>query len=604
MSARALDISRSLEAAGEINGLIANREIGQAVATYLRAYAVVSGKALFEWRLAAALLDADQGPEEHLRDLEWPNTLLARPSGAALRFTVAQIGHEETEPEAAEIFSTVPYQAMPTLARAWAAYPETKWLATPEARRRFANRMALNQVAAGHCMLAAGAAGDAALVEELAPAWLGTGTLLDTAPAILRSASKIPLLAQVTRRGIAIAAGRCYGDTGALLLLLEACFGILDSCEDLSPPADVGEAALRLSDVLIERGLPPEQTQRIWIWRLACLAALGEFERTAQEYKEHWIPGRWSYPHPELILHALQRTGDDDAERHLLATANLGETTQAWVLLTHRCALPGEGAAVSLEDWDHYLRVEWSRAAETGVDLRVLLAVTVSVLRTAEWERQRHADLEWRLQNAWKQLAKHADLGALACSILILLETAPARIIQQYEENADGTPPSGNWPCRAGHAYILALRRRKEWTHLSDLHARQPALFERCCTFSERRITRLMSEAKDLAMHAPVFDTWRNTWEQMLFLPLTARDLVDILEHFFTLQQQPAVRTMNQENRGACEDLRLQLLRRARAEAERLLERAPEAQHKLRARLSHADVEETWTTLNKLLLGG
>lgn len=571
---------------GETEAALFDSAAGAALARYLDTAGASIRKPGLEWALIG-LLDRSAPELPPGLSESWPEERIEMPSGAALRFAVIQRTPEDRSSALPPGLSRRPPLAGPhkeLLARAWLHRPDTPALADPEPRRGFARWLARHPPAVGGCLLAAAAADDRALVDELTPRWLSCGLLHPGAPAEVARASRRPALADPARRALRIVVGRFFRDDGSLAELLEPALALGDA-----------ESAATLGETLFARSADPSLRRRALAVRLA---ALGEARRGAQladEYRRRWLPTGWAYPRPERLLYLFQELGADDLERHLLGHVEVSDETPDWVLLTRETLEAPSPGPEQLGAWEKL-------HAAHPKDERVLVGATRAVLR-----RPRPVRKEWSerlgLSARWRQLAGLDRYRWLAGAFLVLLHTEKEDRIAEFENRLTEAPLDLPAVRRAARAYLAALRRSRRWRRLAEIEARRPEMLLHACPFAERELLRTLARLSELPGDRRAERRWCEGWERLIGLPLDSSEVVEVLDHFVNLRRELERHGHLRHEQALFADVTLQLLRRVRAEAEALLARHPgragELQE-LRERLAHAGPEATFRILQQL----
>ena len=390
-------------------------------------------------------------------------------------------------------------------------------------------------------------------------------------------------LKAVTAEALGMAVGRFLENTPALLHLLGAAFSLRRF-----------STIVALSEVLLRRPeTASEQKERVLTLLLGALAELDRFDEVATVYRERWMPLALPFPQPEWLLYAFQRHGETSLERHLLESVDDGAEISAWIRLRRDLLRKGAPDGSDLEGWE-------ALYGERGKDERVLVGISEAVLRSAPLLRE-----EWRerlgLLARWRALADIDRYRLLAGSYLVLLQPTDAERIEAFERFLDGAPLGQQPVRRAARAYVAALRRIRRWDRLRDLTRSCPDLFNLACPFKERELARLLGRLIDLPVDEPGFRLWCSGWERLLSLPLSGREVSEVLGHFILLRRELERREPEMAEDDLLADIQLQVLRRAKAEAERRLAWSGDLQARetLRSRLRTARLEATLRILEE-----
>lgn len=360
----------------------------RALALYTERYPRLAGRRPLEWALVA-LLHRTRAAVPAAPPL--PEDLLARPSGAALAFLVAQSAGEDLPlPPGLARRAAIPRFYQEAVAAAWLLRPHCSGLREPGARTAFALWLAAAPAAIGPCLLAAALLEDAELVGRLGPLWLERGIFNPGAPEQIERASRQPLLADLARQAVCTAVSLFRGDPGALLRLQSTAFFL----HGFPSVVALGEL------LLLRRELREPERRQALALELGALAELDRHEEAVEQYRTRWLPTGQPFPHPERLLYVFQQRGEAALERQLLESADGGGEASAWVRLSRDLVLAGPPGRSGLEAWEALYR-------ERRQDERILVGVSDAVLRSAPLLRQ-----EWTerlgLLARWRALDEHA----------------------------------------------------------------------------------------------------------------------------------------------------------------------------------------------------
>lgn len=580
MNGPMLDPSTCLSDLREIREDLAAGRAAEALTGYAEKSSGLAARSFLEWQLVEAVLRTRLAVEP----VVWPDDVLDRPSGAALAFVVAQLsGQDLALPRGLARLAPIPRARKLALAAAWLWRPGCFGLQDAKLRRRFAEWLADAPEAIGPCLLAAAHVGDGELIGRLGPLWLARGIFHAGAPGQIEQASSLRDLQDLAGKALGAALGTCLADTPGLLHLLGAAFSLRRFPTVLA----LGEMLLRRPEV------GPNPRQRVLALLLGALAELDRFEEVAAAYRERWMPLGLPFPEPEWLLYSLQRQGETALERHLLESVN-GAETSAWVRLRRDLLRKGAPERSDLEAWEALYRAR-------GKDERVLVGASEAVLRSAPLLRE-----EWGerlgLLPRWQALAGLDRYRLLAGSYLVLLQPTDPERIEAFERWLEGAPLVQEPVRRAARAYVAALRRTRRWNRLRDLSRSWPDLFDLACPFGERELARLLGRLLDLPGDEPGFRLWCAGWERLLSLPLSGREVAEVLGHFILLRRELERADPESAEDDLLADIELQVLRRAKAEAELRLARTSDLQTRdsLRSRLRAARLEATLRILEDL----
>jgi hypothetical protein len=563
---------------------MAGPDVGKALAVYCESYPWLVAKAPCEWSLVAKLVGDGAAVTP---PAAWPPDLLARPSGAALAFAVAQLaGSELVLPPGLVRLAAVPLRHRRDIAVAWRLRPGCSGLDDPHLRERFALWLAASPEAIGDCLLAAAQRGDSDLAGCLGPLWLARGLFHAGAPQQIESASRWPCLEQHCRAAVCTAVGLFADDSEALLRLLTAAFSLRAFA-----------TVLALAELLLLRPeLAEEERCHTLALKLGALAELDRWGEAAEEYRCRWLPAGRPFPHPEWLLYAFQLRGEADLERRLLEAAEIGDDTPQWVRLSRDLLHHGRCSGAALEAWEALYLAE-------PRDLRVLVGVSSALLLASPLLRlDRVARLG--ILARWGALTRHAPLRELAGAFVVLLQETEEERIEQFEVLLGNTwkTPASAQARRAARAYVAALRRRKRWVRLRELDSSDPDLFDLACPFAERELARLLARQSDAPRDAAGLRRWCAGWERLLGLPLSGSELAEVVELFVNLRHGLESQAPTLAADELLGDVELQVLWRAKVQAELLLARSRDGQRTpaWAQRLLHARLEATFRLLQEL----
>ncbi|HYO12593.1 MAG TPA: hypothetical protein VE685_05305 [Thermoanaerobaculia bacterium] len=549
------DPEASLGKRAEIQRFVEAGDGVRALATSLKGYEDLSGRAVLEWDLASLLIRT--GATVPDPSAAWPPDLLERPSGAALAFVVSQRrGTDLALPGGLARLVPVRRAHKEVLATAWRLRPEQPGLGDPVFRSRFAVWLSAAPAAIGDCLLAAAAIGDRELVGRLGPIWVREGLFHPGAPAQVEDASRAAGLETFAREAVRTAVGLFFQDRPSLLRLLDAAFHL----GDFDSVAALGQALLGRGD------LDEAERPKILALALVSLAELDRHEEVVEAYRARWMPASWPFPHPERLLYVFQQRGEADLEKHLLETARMTEETPGWVLLCRDLARNGQPRRADMEAWG-------ALYAESPRDERVLVGATGAALRGPPLLKE-----EWTerlgLRARWRSLAGLDGYRYLAGAFLVLLQATDAELVEEFEARLQGAPLSLEPVRRAARSYVAALRRGRRWDRLRALSAAVPDLFDLACPFREREMARVMAALGEIPRNEVDLRSWCAGWERLLSLPLSGAEVLEVLDEFLTLRRELERRLPAAAGDERLGDVALQVLRRAKAEAETAAARA------------------------------
>jgi len=135
------------------------------------------------------------------------------------------------------------------------------------------------------------------------------------------------------------------------------------------------------------------------------------------------------------------------------------------------------------------------------------------------------------------------------------------------------------------------------------LNTHDKNLIRAISSFEEYGFIHGMALLEDLPADEKRFTVWCRQWEQLISLPLDSPMISWMIRHFVNLREKLKAENDSMTKSYLFEDIKLQVLRRAKAEAEIRLKRVslpdPEKQ-KFVARLQRADIEHMHELLQSL----
>jgi len=606
MNACHLDLTQIQRLSAELEEAVLGSDPAAALQLYLSEYDAFSAKVLHEWRLASALLEAPHR-QGFSYPYSWPEDMNTRSSGGALIFVASQMAGVDIAPP--PILLDQP-ALMPggrrLLACAWSLRPTCGCLADGAIRKRFCTWLASEPAAIGMLLLAAARCGDDSLLDRLRPLWWHRGILEADAATVIAAALRHESIAGVALQSLPSVLARINGDSTALLNLVEAGFGY--AIESFNGDEGVErrtiETTLDYSRLLLARALDDEQQRRVLVLRLGALGALGTFddgaaEILAEDYGSLWQPRDWVFPRPDWLLYALQRVYAKEQEQHLLSTGSF-EQVPEWVLLARRAALSADSPALLSNDWHRLYQCEPN-------DERVLIGLSRSLRQSADEPLREEA------RGRWLSLLSVPGYESLAAAFLVLLNSEAHDLIKAFERYLIDRPLDNGYARLAARDYVRALGALGHWDKVRGfLDGAQAEALTGVTRFLERSFIDTLSDTVRLPHDEDTASTWLARWERLLALPLDMTMLTSALRQFLDRHQAlgdgPEGRAIR--DTPVYRDLRLQLLRRAQAEAERRLgakdagraSSHPDAATWLLELRNGADLPQTLSILSRLAI--
>jgi hypothetical protein len=576
----------------KIQKAIKANDANQGLALYLEFYDQIVAKAPLEWKLAAIFQHVKTYPSN------WTSDLLNRPSGAVLAFIVSQIAAKDIPlPSALAQLYPVPPGIKPLLAAAWQRYPTCHCLNDSTFRARFIKWLAQDNAAIGFCLLAQAARGDdKQQLRDLSEQWLQRGLPHPETPNQIVQAAQFEILRDTVLQAIRQSLALFFQNNGALFTLTQCAFqlGKFDN--------HAYSTTIAYSELLLPRQLEPQDRRTVLALRLAALAQAQQDQQISDEYRQGWMPTGWAYPYPDQILYTLHRTGDAALERHLLETADLSHDMPQWVLLWRDRVLENRSPERIFDDWDQ-LYFQKQQLNDEAILVGFTRAFLALPLQSLEWGEQ--------LRTMWEYLASLDNYDTnIAYAFLVLLQRMDDDKIIQFEKRLYDAPLDHSFVREAALLYVRALRRRKHWDKVVSYLARPDAiLLQKISPFEEYNFIQMMSKLeKTLAKTEDELLPWLQLWERLMSLPLDNEMVLESVIHFHNLREdlknyKNVSHLIFKDNIDA--DVYLQMLRRAKATAEYLIQRKSDQLpldevETLRTDLRHADIGGTRNILEKL----
>lgn len=567
-----------------IRALLRQNKAARALAQYLDDHATLTGRAALEWELVKAI---GSGTEAVRAPAAWPAALLARASGAALAFIVAQRTRTSCEPPSA-LFAPamVPAGLRRVLAGAWAEHPRCAALGDRSDRRAFARQLISDASAIEPVLHAVLRLDDAGLVAEVAEQWLRHPLRIERASieTLQLLAGRVPA---ACREAIDMRVVTARRDAPELVRMAR----VLAASGEHS-------AVIAVSNVVSQDGLAPAGVQQVLALRLAALEELDEAGQLIDEYRRDWVPTGARYPSPEQLLYTFHVNGADDAVEHLLASPP--ESSPRWIHLWKRMIATRRVPPADIAEW-------MSLHRESPSDGTLLVGLTEAILMASVATRaQERNTAEW-VRGVWTGLLGDERTGVLARSYLVLLERVDGDIVSAFQRYfREGTLPA-HAARRAAVAYARALGRLREWAQLRAFLDGVPVEQIRLAFGAHELETHaLMARLEVLPEDgATGVEEWLAAWERLLALPLDTRSVSDALRHFSELSASLRRKASHVAAGEHFEDVHLQVLRRGCAEAERLLVAGAHSTEEIatvRARLSASELAGVRTVIEELRL--
>lgn len=536
-----------------VHRLIGDEKLGCALELYLQTYPEQTARARTEWRLAEEI---GKEPSE-LVDVnlaEWPASLLQRTSGAALCFLMNNINRNPTKnlPPGLAEFPALSGDRKVLLARAWNLFPEGVF--EREERKKLSNWLSSEPRSVGFCLMAAAGLGDAQIVEELQSVFLRRCLSTPDMPALLRQMAGYNLLRELTRKVLKAELFLALRSPDQAFQLLQIAFEI----EDFEILVACGEGLL--SGSLSTKSIAQSRSMR-----LTALAETGRAREAINEYRNNWLEATEPFPYPDSLLRIFQRFGEKELQTHLLSNLPTDRKEfSCWVALSRETEIAAKPVIQLVE--------EWTASIERDPrDPNAFIGLTEAILGMPFIIAPGLMD---RIKERWQRLSTHEEVEHQGWAVqavtysMLLKESAPDRIAY-FERELVRFSPDDPMVHRASFEYLRCLRQLKQWAKIrAFLTSPHGQILHRQCDFSEFEFIRMMSDLDDVPRDETQCLEWCEKWERLLRLPLDTRQIEELTGHFAKLTDKTPAH-LSQSH--LFHDLELQVLRRAKAEAERVL---------------------------------
>jgi len=575
---------------------IAENEIASAFDHYFENYEKTTSKAKIEWELIKAIL--------HLKELQqlpqlpqyWHDGLKQRTSGVALLFICSQFAKIEIEffPELNKLIY-VPSNFKRHLAYSWECNSQCKCLDNHNFRKSFALWLAQANKAIGACLLAESARNDLIpeLIDELCSKWIQKGLSDSNTPKYLSKAVKIPILKDVSIRAVKKCVGFFFGNKESLCTLIQSAFDLEEY-----------ETVVAYSEMILTPDIDDDMRRNTLSRRLTALSELDREQEVIEEYRSLWAPENWDFPFPDRLLFIFQLYGQNDLENHLLKNCVINEYSPSWFKLTWQYLNNGKSEDL-LKKWsDLYI--------QDSQDLKILFGFTKLLVSLPEISRT-----EWieKIKKHWEDLYEYEDphsieknkpYDELAGAFLVLINKVKVELIEAFQKYLSNKRLNHPMSKLAAQAYIRALSDSKQWKELRDYLDGQDIHFIRAVSpFEEDEFIRTMANLENLPNDEAHLIIWCQYWERLISLPIDSEMILQAVDHFVNLREKLIAENHISINDYLFEDIRLQILRRAKAEAEKLLMNIllpDEDKKKISADLQKAGLDGTHGILRELIV--
>jgi hypothetical protein len=540
-----------------ILGLLRAGNGEQALRMYLESYAEVHARSFIEWEIAEAALSY----RIVVDGVVWPAELLRRPSGATLALILAQLSLKPTNlPACLNALPAIRLRHRDLLARAWKHSPDNcPDLRNAMTRERFALWLCESQSALPDCLIAGAALRDEKLVDLLGSRWLRCGLNSKDLASRIKEASHFELLRRFVSRAIWVALTLAGEDRDALYDLSEAAWRLQDY-----------EAVIAIAERWLAGSPKCESTEPQSFDQLArrccAWAELGHYDRVLSEYRNRWYISAVPFPYPQPVLETLQSFRQDEMEHHLLRSAPERAEDPEWLRLSRTAVAKKKVERVDLEAWDQlYFKDRLDRA--------VLVGFSSALLKSPGWLRQEWLgrDGQDNVMTTWRELSYNDKYRQFAGAWLVLL--APDRLTQiaEFERCLMSAPLEGPPYSDAARLYLSALRRERHWSKLRALMDKSGSDAFAACAYNERVITRTLAQLHTLPAQGEPVIPWMRLWERLLSSSLEPAEVIEVLQCFSRIREQARQSGSPVRDHFRFADVELQLLRRGKVEAERMI---------------------------------
>lgn len=546
-------------------------------------------KVAVEWELVRAMPAAPPMPPGEVR---WPEAVLQRPSGRVLALSWA-LASRARPPSGLEPLPAAPPGVRSALARCWAAAPGGPGTADRSFRGRLASWLTEEADAIGDVMVARAAEGDLDEARALGEAWLSRGVAGVGGPRQVRQAAQVGALVELARVACAQGVGRWLRDPEALEMMAQVAFSLGD---DL--------VCLRCCAILEQRSPGPpavDDPRRCAILALsiAATARSGDDATAVKRFAQEWPAA--PFPLPEHLAYALLLHASGPTLEKLWR--HVGAEGPTWLRLARAHALGERPPERLLEEIVPLLQRPTVDERELFVATRV--ALSLSLAAREPWLAR------LGLVSIWRELAtlEHPRIKVVAGASLVLLSASDQERLTHFDGYLSRLAVDNNLAREAAQVWLRAVVGLGAWDRLDawirwargsrsadagDLN--DEALLVGIVPFTERQLALLLRQVERLPGRLADVTPWCAAWERLLALPLNASSLQVVLSAFTRIEVEGRRTGCPAMSAPLFADVRLQLLRRAKAEVERLLARAemPEQERQeTRARLRQVDLGAT-----------
>lgn len=556
-----------------VENLLKDGETNDALACYVTNYSQIPSKRTLEKQLLLAVLETE-------KEITWIEDLIDENrqsvSYRCLVFTVAQVSKTDLESfSLPPVLSAIPSEYLILLAKAWYRYPQCFYLRDSPNRHLFISALQQQPEALGWCVLTLTKLEAFELLQDVSQSWVNYGLYAKDTPYQIKTLCEdknIEKIKSVIFDSIKFNLNQFNTDKVALLLLLQACFKLIDVYEH---PDDIPvlNTLIAYSERLLNFPLSGDMKQQVLVYRFSALAELSysdakKGEQLLDEYKTQWQTATWAFPYPEKLLFAFQKLGADDLELHLLSTAEISNDTEKWVQLTSDQILKKRYFDEIMQEWGALYK-------ERSSDERVLIGFTRSLLRedTALWES------EWteKIKEQWLSISHiNEHYYHVSHSYLVQIQASDSEKVSWFEEYLYDASLTNITIYKTVEVYLRALSNRRNWSRIKDYIERDHAdRISLIISFSEYAFMIAMAKIDELPKDDKKIKDWYPLWEEIISLPLKKTELLDAVHLFNHIKEEKLRKHMLGEkilNSRLYGDIELQVLRHAKAYGERLIE--------------------------------
>jgi hypothetical protein len=203
----------------------------------------------------------------------------------------------------------------------------------------------------------------------------------------------------------------------------------------------------------------------------------------------------------------------------------------------------------------------------------VLVGFSNALLKSPGWLRQEWLgrDEQDNVLTTWRELSHIDRYRQFAGAWLVLLAPDLLTQIAEFERCLMSAPLEGQPYSEAARLYISALRRERHWSKLRALMDKSGSDVFAACAYNDRVITRALAQLHTLPEPGEPVIPWMRLWERLLSSSLESAEVIEILQCFSRIREQARQSGSPVRDHFRFADVELQLLRRGKVQAERLI---------------------------------